>query len=157
MKDIALEIDAIKKKSQKSVDELKGLSNFFKIFTHTYQEEAKTFDERLKEHEHKYKYLDKYVNDSILSANLVGIYDIFRQYNQNVEKLMGKIINELISPFEVFRNTQFSIYQNNVNELREVNKIYQENKDLLDMAKQNYYQASDIVKKENQEKLFFCK
>ena len=155
MKDIALEIDAIKKKSQKSVDELKGLSNFFKIFTKTYQEEVKAFETRLIEHEQAYKYLDKYVNDSILSANLVGIYDLFRQYNQNIESLMVKIINELINPFEVFRNTQFSIYQNNINELREVNKIYTENKDLLDIARQNYYQASDIVKKESQGKQFF--
>ena len=99
MKDIALEIDAIKKKSQKSVDELKGLSNFFKIFTKTYQEEVKAFEVRLIEHEQAYKYLDKYVNDSILSANLVGIYDLFRQYNQNIESLMVKIINELINIF----------------------------------------------------------
>ena len=154
MKDILLEIDAIKKKSQKSVDELKGLSNFFKIFTHTYQEEVDVFEKRLIEHDQTYKYLDKYVNDSILSANLVGIYDIFRQYNQNIKNLMVKINNELISPFEVFRNTQFSIYQNNINELRSVNKIYNENKDLLEIAKQNYYQASDILKKENQGKKF---
>ena len=154
MKDILLEIDAIKKKSQKSVDELKGLSNFFKIFTHTYQEEVDVFEKKLIEHDREYKYLDKYVNDSILSANLVGIYDIFRQYNQNIKSLMVKINNELINPFEVFRNTQFSIYQNNIHELRSVNKIYNENRDLLEIAKQNYYQASDIVKKENQGKKF---
>ena len=155
MKDILLEIDSIKKKSQKSVDELKGLSNFFKIFTTTYQEEVNTFDKRLLEHDQTYKYLDKYVNDSILSANLVSIYDIFRQYNKNIQKLMIKITKELIEPFEVFRNTQFSIYQNNINELRNVNKIYNENKDLLEISKQNYYQASDIVKKENQGKILF--
>ena len=55
MKDILLEIDTIKKKSQKSVDELKGLSNFFKIFTHTYQEEVDVFEKRLNEHDQTYK------------------------------------------------------------------------------------------------------
>ena len=152
MKDIQLEVDAIKSKSQKSVNELRGLSNFFKIFTQTYQEEVKQFEDRLKEHEDKFKNID----DSILSANLVGIYDCFKQCNQNTQNLMTKITNELISPLEVFRNTQFTIYQNNIDALREVNGIYKENLDLLEMAKQNYYQASDVVKKENQgKKLFF--
>ena len=158
MKDILLEIDAIKKTSQKSVDELKGLSNFFKIFVNTYQEEVNAFDLKLIEHDKTYKYLDKYVTDSILSANLVTIYDIFKQYNDNINNLMTKMTNELISPFEVFRNTQFSIYQNNIDDLRALNKIYQQNKDILDVAKQNYYQASDIVKKENQgNRLFFTR
>ena len=151
MKDILKEVDAIKKKSQKSVNELRGLSNFFKIFTRTYQEEVKLFQDRLKEHEEKYKIID----DSILSANLLGIYDCFKQCNDTTQKLMTKINNELISPYEVFRNTQFKIYQNNIDELREVNKIYTENKDLLEIAKFNYYQASDVVKKENQNKKFF--
>ena len=151
MKDILKEVDAIKKKSQKSVNELRGLSNFFKIFTRTYQEEAKLFQDRLKEHEEKFKIID----ESILSANLLGIYDCFKQCNDSTQKLMTKINNELISPYEVFRNTQFKIYQNNIDELREVNKIYTENKDLLVIAKLNYYQASDVVKKENQNKKFF--
>ena len=147
MQDILLEVDAIKKKSQKCVNELKGLSNFFKIFTRTYQEEAEIFEKRLSEHEEKYKFID----DSILSANLLGIYDCFRQYNKNTQNLMTKITNELISPYEMFRNTQFSIYQNNINELRGLNKIYLENKKLLDISKQNYYQAEDNILKENQQ------
>ena len=151
MKDVLSEIDNIKQKSQKSVNELRGLSNFFKIFTQTYQDEVTMFKNRLSEHEQKYQLLD----DSILSANLVGIYECFRQYNVNTQKLMTKINNELINPYDVFRNTQFSIYQNNINELREVNKLYKEDKDLLEMAQYNYYQACDVVKKENQEKKFF--
>ncbi len=151
MKDVLSEIDNIKQKSQKSVNELRGLSNFFKIFTQTYQDEVTMFKNRLSEHEQKYQLLD----DSILSANLVGIYECFRQYNVNTQKLMTKINNELINPYDVFRNTQFSIYQNNIDELREVNKVYKEDKDLLEMAQYNYYQACDVVKKENQEKKFF--
>ena len=148
MEYILQEVDAIKNKSQKSVNELKGISNFFKIFTQTYQEEAKVFEERLKEHEEKYKIIE----DSILSANLVGIYDCFRQSNKNTENLMGKLVNELINPYEMFRNTQFTIYQNNINELRELNKNFEENQDLLEKARKNYYHACELVKKENQEK-----
>ena len=148
MEYILQEVDAIKNKSQKSVNELRGISNFFKIFTQTYQEEAKVFEERLKEHEEKYKIIE----DSILSANLVGIYDCFRQSNKNTENLMGKLVNELINPYEMFRNTQFTIYQNNINELRELNKNFEENQDLLEKARKNYYHACELVKKENQEK-----
>ena len=148
MEYILQEVDAIKNKSQKSVNELKGISNFFKIFTQTYQEEVKVFEERLKEHEEKYKIIE----DSILSANLVGIYDCFRPSNKNTENLMGKLVNELINPYEMFRNTQFTIYQNNINELRELNKNFEENQDLLEKARKNYYHACEQVKKENQEK-----
>ena len=148
MEYILQEVDAIKNKSQKSVNELKGISNFFKIFTQTYQEEVKVFEERLKEHEEKYKIIE----DSILSANLLGIYECFRQSNKNTENLMGKLVNELINPYEMFRNTQFTIYQNNINELRELNKNFEENQDLLEKARKNYYHACEQVKKENQEK-----
>jgi len=151
MQDILLEVDAIKKKSQKSVDELRGLSNFFKIFTGTYQEEVKLFEERLSEHEEKYINID----DSILSANLTGIYECFRQCNQNTQHLMTKIVNELIDPYEMFRNTQFTIYQNNINELRDLNKIYKENRDLFEISRQKYYQSEEVVRKENQRKKSF--
>ena len=151
MQDILLEVDAIKKKSQKSVDELRGLSNFFKIFTGTYQEEVKLFEERLSEHEEKYINID----DSILSANLTGIYECFRQCNQNTQHLMTKIVNELIDPYEMFRNTQFTIYQNNINELRDLNKIYKENRDLFEISRQKYYQSEEVVKKESQRKKSF--
>ena len=151
MQDILLEVDAIKKKSQKSVDELRGLSNFFKIFTGTYQEEVKLFEERLSEHEEKYINID----DSILSANLTGIYECFRQCNQNTQHLMTKIVNELIDPYEMFRNTQFTIYQNNINELRDLNKIYKENRDLFEISRQKYYQSEEVLKKENQRKKSF--
>ena len=151
MQDILLEVDAIKKKSQKSVDELRGLSNFFKIFTGTYQEEVKLFEERLSEHEEKYINID----DSILSANLTGIYECFRQCNQNTQHLMTKIVNELIDPYEMFRNTQFTIYQNNINELRDLNKIYKENRDLFEISRQKYYQSEEVVRKESQRKKSF--
>ena len=92
MKDISLEVDAIKKISQKSLNELRGLSNFFKIFTKVYQEEVIVLECKLNDHINKYKNID----DSILSANIIGIYDNCHQYNQNIQSLMTKISNELI-------------------------------------------------------------
>ena len=151
MKDILKEIDYIKQRSQKSVNELHGLSDFFKIFTKTYQEEVDNFDRRLNEHEQIYKN----VNDSILSANLMGIYECFNQSIKNTQSLMTKINNELISPLEFFRNTQFGIYQNNINELRAINKLHKEDLDMMEYSQQNYYQASEIVKKDSQRRRSF--
>ena len=151
MKDILIEIDSIKQRSQKSVNELHGLNDFFKIFTKTYQEEVEIFDKKLNEHQNIYKN----VNDSILSANLLGIYDCFNQCIKNTQSLMLKINNELISPLEFFMNTQFKIYQNNIDELREINKLHNEDRDMMEYFRQNYYQASDIVKKESQRRRSF--
>ena len=128
MIDILSEVDSIKQRSQKSLNELNGLYDFFKIFTKTYQEEVDNFEQRLYEHQEVYKNL----NDSILSANLIGIYDCFNQSIKNTQTLMTKINNELISPLEFFHNNQFRIYQNNINELREVNKMYNEEKDMME-------------------------
>ena len=151
MIDILSEVDSIKQRSQKSLNELNGLYDFFKIFTKTYQEEVDNFEQRLYEHQEVYKNL----NDSILSANLIGIYDCFNQSIKNTQTLMTKINNELISPLEFFHNNQFRIYQNNINELREVNKMYNEEKDMMEYFRQNYYQASDVVKKESQRRRSF--
>ena len=152
MKDILIEIDSIKKRSQKSVNELHGLYDFFRIFTKTFQEEADSFDQRLYEHQEVYKNIN---DDSILSANLTGIYDCFNQTIKNTQSLMTKINNELISPLEFFRNTQFKIYQNNINELREVNKLHNEDRDIMEFFRQNYYQASDVIRKESQRRRSF--
>ena len=151
MQDILTEVESIKQRSQKSVNELRGLSEFFRIFTKTYQEETESFDQRLYEHQEIYKN----VNDSILSANLLGIYDCFNQFIKNTQSLMTKITNELISPLEFFRNNQFNIYQNNIDELREVNKLNKKEKDMMEYFRQSYYQASDIIKKESKRRKSF--
>ena len=125
------------------------MSNFFTIFTNAYKEEVKIFEEKLNEHEEMFKYLE----DTILSANLSAIYDIFKSTNQNTSKLMTKIINELLNPLELYRNTQFTIYQNQIDDLRALNKVYKENKDILEISRHNYYKAADVVKKESQGKI----
>ena len=151
MKDILLEVDSIKKHSQKSVNELHGLFDFFQIFTKTYQEEVENFDKRLYEHQEVYKN----VNDSILSANLTGIYDCFNQCNKTTQNLMTKITNELINPLELYRNNQFRIYQNNIDELREINKLHKEDRDMIDYFRQNYYNACNDVQRESQRRRSF--
>ena len=151
MKDILIEIDSIKQRSQKSVNELHGLYDFFKMFTKTFQEEVDNFDLRLYEHQEIYKN----INESILSANLMGIYDCFGQCIKNTQSLMTKINNELINPLEFFRSNQFKIYQNNINELRAINKLHNEDRDLMEYFRQIYYQASDVVKKESQRRRSF--
>ena len=151
MQDILREVDSIKQHSQKSVNELHGLFEFFKIFTKTYQEEVDSFDKRLSEHQRIFKN----INDSILSANLIGIYDCFDSYNKTTQSLMTKINNELISPLDFFRNNQFKIYQENIDQLREINKFHQQDKDMLDYFRQNYYQASDMVQKESKRRKSF--
>ena len=151
MKDILLEIDSIKKHSQKSVNELHGLFDFFQIFTKTYQEEVDNFEKRLYQHQETYNN----VNDSILSANLTGIYDCFNQCNKTTQTIMTKITNELINPLELYRNNQFRIYQNNIDELREINKLHKEDRDMIDYFRQNYYNACNDVQRESQRRRSF--
>ena len=59
---------------------------------------------------------------------------------------MTKIQNQIISPLDEFRSEQLKIYKNNLNKIKELNKIYNKQEVLLEKAKNNYYKASLYIK-----------
>ncbi len=138
------EILMVKENYMNSLNELKGLSSFFKIFSETYGEELKLFQKRFALHEEQHQI----IAESILSNNLSGINNCFKQCNDKTENILFKFQNELINTLEDFCNTQKQIYSDNLNNLRKTFLNYEENKYFLNKAKLNYYKAADISRKE---------
>ena len=123
--------------SKESIIELRKLSDFFKTFITTHQEEVSSFQKKLNSPDNKHT-----LHPSILLTNLTGIYDYFQEYISNIQKLMTKINNELLNPIDEFSSEQSKIYKENLKKLNEIYNNYKESKNLLDFAKNNYYEIS---------------
>ena len=138
------EIDMMKNNSSKNILELKSFSNFFKMFSTTFNEQINTINGKISLYNEKHNSL----NQSLLSTNLNSIVDIFKQFNHNSKNLLSKIQNELINTLEVFSNNQVNIYQENNDELNNLYLKYNNNKKILSNSKYSYYKAFYNAKKE---------
>ena len=113
------------------------MTDFFKTFITTHQEEVQSFQKKLNPDNKKTT-----LHPSILLTNLIGIYNYFQEYINNIKTLMNKINNELINPLKEFSSEQLKIYEENINKIKDINENYKEYKDLLDYTKNNYYKIS---------------
>ena len=113
------------------------MTDFFKTFITTHQEEVQSFQKKLNSEKNK-----ETIYPSILLTNLIGIYNYFEDYINNVKTLMNKINNELINPLKEFSSEQLNIYKENIYKIKNINENYKESKDLLDYTKYNYYKIS---------------
>ena len=121
----------------RSVGIFEKMTDFFKTFITTHQEEVQSFQKKLNPDNKKTT-----LHPSILLTNLIGIYNYFQEYINNIKTLMNKINNELINPLKEFSSEQLKIYEENINKIKDINENYKEYKDLLDYTKNNYYKIS---------------
>jgi len=126
---------------QVDVDELKKMSDFFKSFVNYFD-----IIDLFKEKNKAKKENSPFIYQSFLLSSLAGIYDSFQVCMKNIKNIMTKIQNEIIKPLDDFRSEQLKIYKNNLNKIKEMNKIYNKQEILLEKAKNNYYKASLYVK-----------
>ena len=136
-----LESDSLSNNAKICLNEFHKLTNFFNAFISTHQEEVKSFQKKLDSSKNKAT-----IHPSILLSNLSGIYSFYQDYINNIKDLMTKINNELINPLTEFSNMQKNIYKENLSKLNDINIKYNEHKDLLNYAKNNYYKLSFEVK-----------
>ena len=132
-----LESELLSNNSKICFDELEKMTDFFKTFITTHQEEVQSFQKKLSNPENNMT-----LYPSILLTNLIGIYNYFQDYINNIKTLMNKINNELINPLTEFSSEQLKIYEENIKKINNINENYKEYKDLLDYAKNNYYKLS---------------
>jgi len=132
-----LESETLLNNSQICYNELEKMTDFFKTFITTHQEEVQSFQKKLSNPKNKVS-----LYPSILLTNLIGIYNYFQDYINNIKTLMTKISNELINPLIEFSTEQSKIYEENIKKINKINENYKEYKDLLDYTKFNYYKMS---------------
>ena len=132
-----LESELLSNNSKICFNELEKMTDFFKTFITTHQEEVQSFQKKLNTDKNKIT-----LHPSILLTNLIGIYNYFQDYINNIKSLMNKINNELINPLTEFSSEQLKIYEENIKKIKDINEIYNDYKDLLDYSKNNYYKMS---------------
>ena len=142
--DFNLESESLSSNSKLCFSELEKMTDFFKTFISTHQEEVQSFQKKLNNPNNKME-----IHPSILLTNLIGIYNYFQDYIINIQKLMNKINLELINPLVEFSNEQLNIYEENLKKLKDISNNYKEYKDLLDYSKNNYYKISYDAKNED--------
>ena len=130
---------------QGNIEELKILSNFYS-----------TFINNLKSLSHfentKFKFKrgnNKNIFKSVLFDNIESMYDSFQTFIKNIKNVSNKIQNYLIKQIELFIDEQSKIYQNITKNIKQLIKKYNENKMMIDFAKNNYYKSSFENKKNN--------
>lgn len=136
-----LESESLSNNSKICFSELEKMTDFFKTFISTHQEEVQSFQKKLNNPKNK-----TLLHPSILLTNLIGIYSYFQDYIVNIQKLMNKINYELINPLVEFSTEQSNIYDENLKKLKEISTNYKEYKELLDYSKNNYYKLSYSAK-----------
>jgi len=140
------EIKTLTKNSQETVNETKRLTEFLTKYISTTKEFSNSLIGKLKTKENQQSLL----HESILLTNIVGIYDSFQSYLQNITNLMLVMMNEIIEPLEDFHQSQIKVFNDFLQKIGEVNmkqKIY---KSVLDKAKINYYKEAYYSKEEQE-------
>jgi hypothetical protein len=77
------------------------------------------------------------------------MYDSFQTFIKNIKNVSNKIQNYLIKQIELFIDEQSKIYQNITKNIKQLIKKYNENKMMIEFAKNNYYKSSFENKKNN--------
>ena len=139
-----LESESLSNNSKICFSELEKMTDFFKTFISTHQEEVQSFQKKLNNPKN-----NALIHPSILLTNLIGVYTYFQDYIVNIQKLMNKINYELINPLVEFSSEQSNIYDENLKKLKEISTNYKEYKELLDYSKNNYYKLSYLAKKKD--------
>ena len=145
MEELSKEDKILSDSFQVNIDEFKKMSDFLKVFVDNFKNFS-IFEEKKPKGKNENISL---VYQSILLTGLTGIYDSFKSWVNNIKGIMHKIENGIIKPLDEFRFEQLKIYKDDLNKIKEINKIYTKQNYLLDKARYNYYISSQQLKKDN--------
>ena len=145
MEELSKEDKILSDSFQVNIDEFKKMSDFLKVFVDNFKNFSIFEDKKPKGKKENISL----VYQSILLTGLTGIYDSFKSWVNNIKGIMQKIENGIIKPLDEFRFEQLKIYKDDLNKIKEINKIYTKQNYLLDKARYNYYISSQQLKKDN--------
>ena len=123
-----------------SINELRKISWFIKLFIKMNEEKKNIFDKR---EEEKDKKIDtSKITNSFLFISINNIYKSFEELMENSNNFMRSMENDLIKPLDDFIANQLNFYNKNLNKMKYVYNVYLNNKFILDNSKNNYYHSS---------------
>ena len=123
-----------------SLNELRKISWFIKLFIKMNKEKKNIFDKR---EEEKDKKIDtSKMTNSFLFISINNIYKSFESFIDNSHNFMLSMENDLLKPLDDFIDNQLNFYNKNLNKMKYIYNDYLNNKSILDNSKNNYYHSS---------------
>ena len=123
-----------------SLNELRKISWFIKVFIKINRENKKIYDNKEEEKDKKIDTSKK--TNSFLFLSINNIYDSFNSFLNNSNNLMSSMENDLVKPLDDFIENQLNFYNKNLNNMKKVYNQYVTKKLILDNCKNNYYSSS---------------
>ena len=123
-----------------SLNELRKISWFIKLFIKMNKERKNIYDKR---EEEKDKKIDtSTMTNSFLFISINNIYKSFESFIDNSHNFMLSMENDLLKPLNDFIDNQLNFYNKNLNKMKYIYNDYLNNKSILDNSKNNYYHSS---------------
>ena len=123
-----------------SLNELRKISWFIKLFIKMNKERKNIYDKR---EEEKDKKIDtSTMTNSFLFISINNIYKSFESFIDNSHNFMLSMENDLLKPLDDFIDNQLNFYNKNLNKMKYIYNDYLHNKSILDNSKNNYYHSS---------------
>ena len=123
-----------------SINELRKISWFIKLFIKMNKERKNIYDKR---EEEKDKKIDtSTMTNSFLFISINNIYKSFESFIDNSHNFMLSMENDLLKPLDDFIDNQLNFYNKNLNKMKYIYNDYLNNKSILDNSKNNYYNSS---------------
>ena len=123
-----------------SLNELRKISWFIKLFIKMNKERKNIYDKR---EEEKDKKIDtSTMTNSFLFISINNIYKSFESFIDNSHNFMLSMENDLLKPLDDFIDNQLNFYNKNLNKMKYIYNDYLNNKSILDNSKNNYYNSS---------------
>ena len=123
-----------------SLNELRKISWFIKLFIKMNKERKNIYDKR---EEEKDKKIDtSTMTNSFLFISINNIYKSFESFIDNSHNFMLSMENDLLKPLDDFIDNQLNFYNKNLNKMKYIYNDYLHNKSILDNSKNNFYHSS---------------
>ena len=123
-----------------SLNELRKISWFIKLFIKLNKARKNIYDKR---EEEKDKKIDtSTMTNSFLFISINNIYKSFESFIDNSHNFMLSMENDLLKPLDDFIDNQLNFYNKNLNKMKYIYNDYLNNKSILDNSKNNYYHSS---------------
>ena len=123
-----------------SINELRKISWFIKVFIKMNRENKKFYEKREEIKDKKIDLTKK--TNSFLFLNINNIYNSFESFVNSSNSFINSMENDLTKPLDDFIDNQLNFYNKNLNKIINIYKDFLTNKFILDNSKNNYFHSS---------------
>ena len=138
------EINNITKNNNMTTEELQRLVDFMTYYTTNQTQLISTLKQKMSIPDNHPSRL----NESPLLINIISIYDSFQTLLITIDDLTNKLKSDVIDPLNEFRLNQTKINKQLIDVIKEVNNKQKNYKQILNIAKFNYYKEEYYTKED---------